>query len=78
MQAMSVEERQALVTQTAVKRDELKRQIQGLADERARYLKEKVEAEGGAAASLDHKLFEAVREQAGAAGLSYGAKAPSY
>lgn len=78
MQTMTPEERQELVTQTAAKRDELKRQIQGLADERARYLKEKVEADGGAAASLDHKLFEAVREQAGAAGLSYGADAPAY
>jgi Mg-chelatase subunit ChlD len=78
MQAMSPEERQELVTQTAAKRDAIKSQIQDLADERARYLKERVEAEGGAAASLDHKVFEAVREQAKAAGLSYGAEAPAY
>jgi Mg-chelatase subunit ChlD len=78
MQTMSLEERQELVTQTAAKRDALKRQIQDLAEERARYLKGKVEADGGAAASLDHKLFEAVREQGGAVGLSYEAKEPSY
>ncbi len=78
MRAMSLEERQTLVSQTAAKRDAIKSQIQDLADERAHYLKDKVEAEGGASASLDHKLFEAVREQAGAAGLSYGATAPAY
>jgi Mg-chelatase subunit ChlD len=78
MQAMSPEERQALVTQTAAKRDELKRQIRDLADERASYLKKKVEADGGAGASLDHKVFEAVRAQGGAVGLSYGAEAPAY
>ncbi len=78
MQAMTPGERQALVTRTAAKRDELKRQIQGLAEERTSYLKDKLEAEGGAADSLDHKVFEAVREQAGAAGLSYGDAAPAY
>ncbi len=78
MQAMSPDERQELVTQTAAKRDAIKAQIQDLADERARYLKDKVEADGGAAASLDHKVYEAVREQAAAAGLSYGAEAPAY
>jgi len=78
LQAMSAEEREEAVKQTAAKRDAIKAQIQTLADERARYLKDKVEGEGGAAASLDHQLYEAVREQAGAAGLSYGAKAPAY
>jgi hypothetical protein len=78
MQAMSPDERQELVTQTAAKRDAIKAQIQDLADERTRYLKDKVEADGGAAASLDHKVYEAVREQATAAGLSYGAEAPAY
>jgi Mg-chelatase subunit ChlD len=78
MQAMSLEGRQELITQTAAKRDALKSQIRELADERARYLRDKVDAEGGAAASLDHKVFEAVREQAAAAGLSYGAEAPAY
>ena len=35
------------------------------------------EADGGAAASLDHKLYATVKEQAAAAGLSYDA-APKY
>ncbi len=33
---------------------------------------------GGAAASLDHKVFDAVREQAAKAGLSDGAGVPVY
>jgi Mg-chelatase subunit ChlD len=78
MQAMTPEQRQALVDETAAKRDAVKAEIQRLAGERAEYLKEKVEANGGAAGSLDHKVFDAVREQAAKAGLSYGAGAPVY
>jgi hypothetical protein len=78
MQAMTPKERETLVQETAAKRDALKRQIQELADERADYLKDKVAADGGAVGSLDQKVFEAVREQAGALGLSYEADAPAY
>jgi len=78
MQAMTPRERETLVQETAAKRDVLKRQIQELADERADYLKDKVAADGGAVGSLDQKVFEAVREQAGALGLSYEADAPAY
>ena len=49
MQAMTPEQRQALVDETAAKRDAVKAEIQKLAAERAEYLKEKVEADGGAA-----------------------------
>ncbi len=78
MQAMTPKERETLVQETAAKRDALKRQIQELADERADYLKDRVAAAGGAVGSLDQKVFEAVREQAGALGLSYDADAPAY
>jgi Mg-chelatase subunit ChlD len=78
MQAMAPEERQAFVEKNAARRDELKREIQQLAEQRAAYLTEKVEEAGGAEDSLDEKIFRAVRSQAGRAGLVYEAETPSY
>jgi Mg-chelatase subunit ChlD len=78
LQAMAPAEQQALITETAQQRDELKRQISELADQRADYLKKKVEERGGARDSLDDKIYRAVRAQAGKAGLSYEADAPAY
>jgi hypothetical protein len=75
---MAPAERQALIAETAERRNELKREIQAIAQERDAYLKEKVDSLGGAEDSLDHKLFEAVREQAATKGLRYDAAAPRY
>ncbi|MDQ3773210.1 MAG: hypothetical protein M3461_01935 [Pseudomonadota bacterium] len=49
-----------------------------MAKKRSSYLKQEVEALRGAGDSLDHKLYDAVREQAGKAGLQYKADAPAY
>ena len=78
LQAMAPAEQQALITETAARRNELKRQIGELADQRADYLKKKVQERGGARDSLDNKIYDAVRAQAGKAGLSYEADAPAY
>jgi Mg-chelatase subunit ChlD len=78
MQALAPAEQQALIAETAQRRNELKRQIVELADQRAAYLKQKVEEHGGARDSLDDKIYGAVRAQAGKAGLSYAADAPAY
>ena len=53
-------------------------EIQQLADQRTRFLKEQVAAEGGASASLDHKLYGAIRAQAAEKGMRYEADAPAY
>ena len=53
-------------------------EIQDLAEQRADYLKQKVEEDGGATNSLDHKIYRAVREQAETKGLSYEASALAY
>src|SRR5216110_3419231 len=42
-----------------------------LLDERVAIIKQKVEATGGAAGSLDQKIYDAVREQAATKGLEY-------
>jgi Mg-chelatase subunit ChlD len=69
--ALPPEAQRALVAETAAKREELTQRIAKLAKERDVYLEERVAAEGGAADSLDLKIYEAVREQAAPLGLTY-------
>ncbi len=76
--AMTPGERKAVVAENAGRRTELKKEIQALADKRDTYLQQKVAEAGEAEDSLDHKIYQAVREQAAAVGLSYEAAAPSY
>ena len=78
MQTMAPEEQEAIITETAERRNELKRQISELTEERSAYLGKKVEEAGGARDSLDDKIYRAVREQAGRLGLTYEADAPAY
>jgi Mg-chelatase subunit ChlD/cell division protein FtsB len=78
LQALSPEEQKALIGKTAKRRAELKKEINELAQQRARFLHDKVEAAGGAGASLDQKLYDAIREQSGKKGMSYEAEAPAY
>ncbi|MGD9163576.1 MAG: VWA domain-containing protein [Chromatiales bacterium] len=78
LQSMSPEAQKALIGQTAERRAELKKEINALAQQRARFLRDKVEAAGGASASLDQKLYDAIREQSDEKGMSYEAQAPAY
>jgi Mg-chelatase subunit ChlD len=71
--ALPIEQRRALVAQTAQQRDELKREIAELAAQRDAYIEAQVAAAGGADASLDRQIYEAVREQAAPLGLAYDA-----
>lgn len=71
MKPMAPAEQRAYVAQLAGERAELKRQIQELSADRDDYLAKKVDEAGGMKDSLDQKLYEAVREQAGKAGLEY-------
>ena len=71
LKPMAPEEQRAYVAQLADERAELKRQIQELSADRDDYLAKKVEEAGGMKDSLDQKLYDAVREQAGKAGLEY-------
>ncbi len=77
LQALPKDARPGVIAARAEKRDALKKQIADLAGARDAYIADEVDASGGAAASLDHKLYATVKEQAAAAGLSYDA-APKY
>ena len=69
--ALAPAEQHELLAETAEKREEIKRQIAALAAERDAYIKTQVDAAGGADASLDQQIYDAVREQAAPLGLEY-------
>ena len=64
LQAMTPMAQAAFVKDNVVKRDALKKELTMAADKRAEYLKQKVTESGGAAESLDAKLFGTLRSQA--------------
>jgi hypothetical protein len=69
--ALPPEEQRTLLAETVRKREELTQKIAALAAERDAYLEAEVEAAGGADASLDRQIYDAVREQAAPLGLDY-------
>ena len=71
LKPMAPEEQRAYVASLADERFELRRQIQTLSEDRDGYLAKKVEEDGGRKDSLDQKLYDAVKEQAGKAGFEY-------
>ncbi|HUL82011.1 MAG TPA: vWA domain-containing protein [Gammaproteobacteria bacterium] len=64
-------EQEVVVTGNRIKREDVQRQIAELAKDRDAFIKKKVEEAGGAAGSLDQKIYDAVREQAAKTGLEY-------
>lgn len=78
LQAMAPAERKAEVAKQAAQRNELQQRIGELADRRTAYLRDRIEAGGGAEASLDDQLYRTIKEQAAASGLRYEAAAPAY
>jgi Mg-chelatase subunit ChlD len=69
--ALAPEARAEALAQAAEKREDLKRQIADLAAQRDAYIETRVDAAGGAAASLDRQIYDAVREQAAPLGIEY-------
>jgi Mg-chelatase subunit ChlD len=68
---MAPAEQEEYVAELASERAELKQQIQELSQDRDSFLARKVEEAGGMKDSLDQKLYDTVRDQAGKAGLEY-------
>ncbi len=77
LKPMARAEQKTYLEGLASKRDDLQRKIRALSADRDGYLTKKVEEAGGLKDSLDQKLYEAVKEQAGKAGLEYE-DGPSY
>jgi len=71
LKPMARAEQEAFVAELAEERADLQRQIRDLSQDRVGYLAKKVDEAGGLKDSLDQKLYNAVKEQAGEAGLKY-------
>jgi Mg-chelatase subunit ChlD len=78
LQAMAPEEQKAAIGERAKRRDELQRKIRELSESRSSYIRQKLEAGGGADDSLDEKIYRAVKDQAAAKGLTYDSDSASY
>lgn len=75
---MEPAEQMQVIEDKAKRRDEIKREIQSLAESRDQYIKEQVDADGGADNSLDEKIYRAVKDQAASIGLSYDGETAKY
>ena len=71
LKPMAPAAQEAFVAELAEERADLQRQIRALSDDRDNYLAKKVDEAGGLKDSLDQKLYETVKDQAGKAGLDY-------
>jgi len=71
LKSMAPAEQDAFVAELSEKREDLQRQIRALSEDRGGYIAKKVDEAGGMKSSLDQKLYDAVKDQAGEAGLEY-------
>ena len=71
LKPMSPAAQAAYVSDLAEERADLQRQIRKLSADRDGYIAKKVDEAGGLKDSLDQKLYDAVKVQAGEAGLDY-------
>ena len=78
LQSMAPAEVMAEIDDRAERRRQLQSEIEKLAESRDSYIRQKLEAEGGAEESLDEKIYRAVKEQAAGAGLSYDSDSARY
>jgi Mg-chelatase subunit ChlD len=69
--ALPRDKQEAAVAETAKKRQDLQHDIAELAKDRDSFIRKEIDAHGGAAGSLDQKIYDAVREQAAPVGLEY-------
>jgi hypothetical protein len=77
LKPMAPAAQESYVAELAEERADLQARIRQLADERSEFIAKKVEVAGGHEDSLDQRLYDTVREQAGAAGLEYE-RGPAY
>ena len=71
LKPMARDEQEAYVARLAGERQDLKKEIQKLSEDRDGYLRTKVDEAGGLKDSLDQKIYDAVKEQGAKAGLEY-------
>jgi Mg-chelatase subunit ChlD len=77
LKPMAPAAQESYVAELAEERADLQARIRQLANERSQFIAKKVKVAGGHEDSLDQRLYDTVREQAGAAGLEYE-RGPAY
>ena len=77
MRPMDASERTVYLKSQTEQRDRLDRELRELLAKRTAFVTAQAEAREGIEASLDHRIFHAVREQAGAKGFRYTDAAPA-
>jgi Mg-chelatase subunit ChlD len=78
LQALAPAEQKVVIGEQAKRRETLQQEIRELSESRSTYIKQKLEAEGGADDSLDEKIYRAVKDQAASIGLTYDSDSASY
>ncbi len=78
LQALAPAEQKVVIGEQAKRREALQQEIRELSESRSTYIKQKLEAEGGADDSLDEKIYRAVKDQAASIGLTYDSDSASY
>ncbi|MCY4057320.1 MAG: VWA domain-containing protein, partial [Gammaproteobacteria bacterium] len=77
MRPMDAGERAAYLKSQTEQRGRLNRELRELVAKRTAFVAARAKAREGIEASLDHRIFDAVREQAGAKGFRYTDAAPA-
>lgn len=77
LQELDETERESAIAEIAEQRADLRRRIRSLSEARAAFIAEKAAESPGAAQSLERQIYDAVREQGAAKGLTYAA-GPEY
>ncbi|MDE0037859.1 MAG: hypothetical protein OXU77_09915 [Gammaproteobacteria bacterium] len=77
MRPMDAGERTAYLKSQTEQRERMNRELRELVAKRTAFVTARAEAREGLEASLDHRIFHAVREQAGAKGFRYTDAAPA-
>lgn len=70
-------ERKNVIAEIAIQRNEIQTRLTELSEERSEYIETEVSKDSDAHETLDHQLFDTIREQAAKAGLEYR-DGPSY
>ena len=78
IRALAPAEQKKIIIEKAKQRERLQQEVRELAASRSEYIEEKIAAEGGAEDSLDEKIYSAIKDQAGSAGLTYESDNASY
>jgi hypothetical protein len=78
MQAMSPIEQSAFIAEEKEQRDVIEKNLKVLAKKRENYLREKVDADGGAKDSFDATLYDSITTQAKEKGLVYNEGSVKY